>query len=181
MRQRPLGRTGCQVSEIALGGWPAVDDGPVPVLERALALGCTLFDAGSATAEERLGAALAAAGARDRVLVAARYGGDLSPAGARAALGAALARLRTDYVDLLVIDRPSLDQIRDGAVFEPLERFQREGQNRWYGVAVPSVAHGLAVLAASRAHAIEVPFGWAFRSAAAALLPAAARAGAAVL
>src|SRR5262245_52241125 len=179
MRQRPLGRTGCQVSEIGLASWPREDNGPVRVVRRALDLGCTLFDAGSPLAEELLGRALE--GERDRVVVAARYGSDLAPEAGRQALAAALRRLRTDYVDLLLVESPSLEQIRDGQVFEPLERFQREGQIRWYGAAVRTAAEGLAVLAASRAHAIEVPFSHAVPNAGVELMPAAGRAGAAVL
>src|SRR5689334_13481543 len=75
MRTRALGKTGLVVSELALGTWGLSGDGYGPVAEsdqnevidRALALGITLFETADSYAngamEKRLGERLAAAGA----------------------------------------------------------------------------------------------------------------------
>lgn len=100
MRKRPLGRTGIDVSELALGTWglsgeaygpiaPAVVDA---VLDRALALGIDVFDTsdayGRGEVEKKLGERLPEAG----VTIVTRIGTDLGAAIPRRRFDAAFVR-----------------------------------------------------------------------------------------
>jgi len=79
---------------------------------------------------------------------------DFSPAWLRAAVDGSLARLRTDYIDLLQLHNPPASAAADSAVFETLESLRQAGKIRHYGVscaaaedAAPFVdAPGLAAL-----------------------------------
>ena len=129
---RKLGTQGLEVSPIGLGlmsmsmsyGDAAErDEGEsIATIHRAIELGCTFFDTaevyGPYTNEDLLGRALAQAkGARDRVVIATKFGYrigsptpmasapsgglDSSPANIRRAVEGSLQRLRTDRIDLL--------------------------------------------------------------------------------
>jgi aryl-alcohol dehydrogenase-like predicted oxidoreductase len=88
MRARPLGRTGLEVSELALGTWafggdewgPARDDDAIALIRAAVDAGVTLVDAadvyGYGRAEEVVRRALAGIRA-DHVLVCSKAGNDV--------------------------------------------------------------------------------------------------------
>ncbi len=132
MQTRKLGTQGLEVSALGLGlmsmsmsyGDAAErDEGEsIATIHRAIELGCNFFDTaevyGPFTNEELLGKALAQAkGARDRVVIATKFGYrisgdapmaaaplsglDSSPANIRRAVDGSLKRLRTDRIDLL--------------------------------------------------------------------------------
>jgi aryl-alcohol dehydrogenase-like predicted oxidoreductase len=101
---------------------PADDDESIATIHRAIELGCDFFDTaelyGPFTNEELLGRALN--GRRDEVIVATKFGWDLTPEGERVGLNsrpdhirkvleAQLKRLGTDYVDLLYQHRVDPD------------------------------------------------------------------------
>ena len=125
---RTLGAEGLEVSALGLGlmgmthayGAPEERDEreSIATIHRAVELGCTFLDTAEAygphTNEELLARALAqlGAGARDRVIVATKFGFtfdangviegvDSRPAHVRAAVEGSLRRLRTDRIDLL--------------------------------------------------------------------------------
>jgi len=124
MRYRNLGRSGLKVSVVGLGcnnfGGALDADGAARVVHAALDAGITFFDTAAAYAagasEAHLGAALQ--GRRDKAVISTKFGGLGDPAlgeaagakGGRAyvrrAVDAALARLGTDYIDLLQLHRP---------------------------------------------------------------------------
>ena len=60
---------------------------------------------------------------------------DFSPGYLRAAVDRSLARLRTDYIDLMQIHNPPALVARDSAVFEMLDSLRRQGKIRHYGVS----------------------------------------------
>jgi aryl-alcohol dehydrogenase-like predicted oxidoreductase len=114
----PLGRSGLEVSAVGLGcnnfGRRLDLAGSRAVIDAALDAGITFLDTadvyGDGASERFIGEALA--GRRDRVVLATKFGlGPAdgpggSPANVRRAVTASLARLRTEWVDVLYYHRP---------------------------------------------------------------------------
>jgi aryl-alcohol dehydrogenase-like predicted oxidoreductase len=127
MQKRKLGKNGLEVSAIGLGlmgmshayGVPEERDEreSIATIHRAIELGCTFLDTAEAYGpfknEELLGRALKQLeGARDRVIIATKFGftfdangviagTDSRPAHIRAAVEGSLQRLQVDHIDLL--------------------------------------------------------------------------------
>jgi aryl-alcohol dehydrogenase-like predicted oxidoreductase len=127
MEKRKLGKNGLEVSAIGLGlmgmshayGVPEERDEreSIATIHRAIELGCTFLDTAEAYGpfknEELLGRALKQLeGARDRVIIATKFGftfdangviagTDSRPAHIRAAVEGSLQRLQVDHIDLL--------------------------------------------------------------------------------
>lgn len=159
MEYRRLGRTGLQVSSASLGaleigrdwgiqiegdfGRPEESDA-VALVHRALDLGINFIDTAPAyqLSEARLGKALH--DRRDEVYLATKVGEhysdqdgfsyDLDPTKCRASIEQSLRRLNTDVIDLLQIHSASVEVIREGTVFEVMQRFQEAGHVRYLGV-----------------------------------------------
>lgn len=151
MLYRMLGNTGLSVSQIGFGASPLGDvfgtTDPaecVRAVHRAVDEGINFFDVspyyGSTLAEERLGKALL--GFRHKVVLATkcgRYGDasfDFSAARIRKSIDESLARLQTDYVDLLQahdIEFGDIDQIVDETI-PALREVQRSGKARYIGI-----------------------------------------------
>jgi aryl-alcohol dehydrogenase-like predicted oxidoreductase len=154
---RPLGSTGIQISEIGFGTWaiggaaagtvgygPTIDDESLAALAEARRFGCTFFDTsnlyGWGHAEELLGEAFAA---RRHSVVIATKAGYVSPDGAQdfssgalyRSLEASLARLRSDYVDLLQLHNPPADALEDDWLCAALEAMKDDGLIRAWGVS----------------------------------------------
>ncbi len=156
MQYRTLGKSGLQVSRIALGGnawgakgrrgWGAYDAGESrPFIKRALDCGITFFDTADAynagESERILGAALLSYVPRDEVVLATKVGLPMSerPNGGGvgrkhliAAVEQSLQRLGTDYVDLLYVHR--LDGVTPIAeLMATLDEIVRAGKARYIG------------------------------------------------
>ena len=121
MKYRTLGRTGLQVSEVGFGGagighvWgPTTDEECIRAVGRALDLGINFFDTspmyGGGRSEENLGKGLA--GRRQEAIIATkvrlqneddRASMDNMAAAVRSSVEQSLARLGTDYVDVLQV------------------------------------------------------------------------------
>jgi len=176
MQRRPLGNTGITVSEIGLGAWQLAnpdwgvrDSGDaLGVVQAALDSGCDFFDTapgyGRGRSEEVLGQALEAV--RQQVTICTKFGHgaagttDFAATSLRASLEASLRRLRTDYVDILLLHNPP-PEIMDGTQaphYEELERLKSEGKLRVYGVSLDSRADLETVLATTHSGAVEVYF-----------------------
>jgi len=154
LRKRPLGRSGIEVSEIGLGAWQLGEEGwngpgeeeSFAIVDEALRLGCTFIDTapayGGNKSEEYLGRALE--GRRSEVVICTKFGhwGDGSPADFSAdrieeSVERSLRRLRTDYLDVLLIHSPAID-VMDGTKvrhYEVLQRLVDSGVIRSYGVS----------------------------------------------
>ncbi|MHB1491608.1 MAG: aldo/keto reductase, partial [Cellulomonas sp.] len=125
-----LGRTGLQISRIALGcmtygeptrgnhAWTLDEEASRPLIRRAVELGITFFDTANVysdgSSEEIVGRALAEYTRREEVVIATKVHGRMRPGPNGAGLSrkaifteidASLTRLGTDYVDLYQIHR----------------------------------------------------------------------------
>ena len=121
MKYRTLGRTGLTVSEVGFGGagighvWgPTTDEECIRAVRRALDLGINFFDTspmyGGGRSEDNLGRGLA--GRRQEAIIATkvrlqneddRASADKMVAAVRNSVEQSLARLGTDYVDILQV------------------------------------------------------------------------------
>lgn len=141
METRALGSTGLEVSVIGLGagriGGSDVDDGDVDrLIGSALDSGVTLVDTARSygLSEERLGRALA--GRRDHVVLSTKVGygvtgiPDWTGPCVEAGVNAALARLRTDRLDLVHLHSCGLELLERGDVVDALRRAVESGKVR---------------------------------------------------
>ncbi len=88
-----------------------------------------------------------------------------------------LRRMRTDYLDLLLLHGPSVEVIRSEDTLAVLERLQSDGKVNHIGVSVNSLKEAQAALAVRRFVAIEIDYSLLAQSAATEILPQAQRAG----
>jgi aryl-alcohol dehydrogenase-like predicted oxidoreductase len=147
VRYRPLGANGPQVSAIGFGAAPLGGEfgEPTRAVDCAIGLGIHFFDVspyyGRTLAETSLGIALE--GKRHRVILATKCGRyhlrefDFSRNRIRASIDESLARLRTDYVDLLQahdIEFGDERQIVEETI-PAMRELQREGKTRLIGIS----------------------------------------------
>lgn len=164
MQQRPLGRTGREVSAIGLGTWQlGADWGDVSeadataVLAASADAGVTLFDTadvyGDGRSEAIIGRFLA-----DRpghgITVATKMGRRLaqerenySPENFRAWTARSRHNLGVDTLDLVQLHCPPSAVIGDGATFDALDDLVADGAIAAYGVSVETCEQALAAIA----------------------------------
>jgi aryl-alcohol dehydrogenase-like predicted oxidoreductase len=156
MRRRVLGRSGLQVSELALGTWGLAGDGYGPVAEsdqdevidRALDYGINLFETadvyGNGAMEKKLGQRLA--DVQDAVIVT-KIGTDLDSKPKRkrfdleflkSAFEKSRERLRRDKLDVVLLHNPSPAAIENGEVAQWLQGLVDAGQLRTWGISAGS-------------------------------------------
>jgi len=166
MKYRQLGKTGLQVSEIGFGGWaiggsgygPTKDVESLSALETAWEHGVHCYDTadtyGHGHSEELLARFLKGK-PRDQIILASKVGWDFYHGGSkknfdadyiRFACEQSLKRLRVDVIDLYQLHNPTLDLIRKGDIFRPLENLKREGKIRFIGVSIHTEDDGLAAM-----------------------------------
>lgn len=180
MKHRPLGKTGLTVSEIGFGAWGIggrtsgttsygdTDDRiSLAALSRALDCGITFFDTSAAYGDGHSEALIgqAFAGRRDKVIVATKAGyeswgrpPDFSADAVVASTEKSLARLRSDYVDLLQLHNPSAEALGDDRLREALARLQAAGKIRAWGVSAKSPADALEALTKFGAPVVQANF-----------------------
>jgi aryl-alcohol dehydrogenase-like predicted oxidoreductase len=181
MRYRTLGKTGLKVSEVGFGAWaiggnafgnsygPTYDKSSVDAVRRALELGCNFYDTadayGHGHSEELLGQALKAG--RDDVIIATKVGADFYHDPPRMnftadylsfALAKSCERLQTDHVDLYQLHNPPIQLLRNGKIFEGLEKLVDAGKIRSYGVSIHDPEEGLLAMKNGRPAAIQAVF-----------------------
>lgn len=176
MNLRPFGTTGMQVSEIGLGAWQLanpdwnLDDKAeaLRIVEQSLAAGCNFFDTapgyGNGVSETLLGQALASA--RKDVIICTKFG--YSPEGVenfnteniRPILEGSLRRLRTDYVDILLLHNPERELMdgRTATQYAELEQLKQEGKIREYGVSLDWKIELETVIETTKSNAIELMY-----------------------
>jgi aryl-alcohol dehydrogenase-like predicted oxidoreductase len=158
MRKRSLGNTGLSVSELALGTWGLSGDGYAPVAEseqdavidRALALGVTLFDTadsyGKGAMEKKLGERLKE---KEATVIVTKLGTDrattparksFSPAFIRESFARSQERLQREVVDVVLLHNPSERTLERGEAAAVLEELKTKGSLRAWGVSVGSSA-----------------------------------------
>jgi aryl-alcohol dehydrogenase-like predicted oxidoreductase len=170
MKKRKLGKSGLEVSAIGLGcmgmsfayGQPVGKQEGISLIQAAVERGVTFFDTaeiyGPFTNEELVGEALAPF--RDQVVIATKFGFNVSPAGERQdglnskpehikqVAEASLKRLKTDRIDLFYQHRVDPDvPIEDvaGAVKELIQ----QGKVKYFGLSE------VGVQTIRRAHAVQ--------------------------
>ena len=157
MQERPLGSTGISVSELGLGTWGLSGDGysPLPeadqdaVIERALALGVTLFDTadsyGKGAMEARLGERLAA---HPQAVIVTKLGTDreasparkrFDPTFIRESFERSRERLKRDVIDIVLLHNPSDSTLARGEAGAVLQELQNAGRIRAWGASVEGV------------------------------------------
>jgi aryl-alcohol dehydrogenase-like predicted oxidoreductase len=198
MNYRPLGRTGLQVSELsfgtwAIGGsWGQTDEAEsLRALDRAIGEGVNFFDTADVYGDgrsERL-LARAAKGREDRVHIATKFcrAGDIRDPKTYTYdkvsewCENSLRRLERETIDLYQIHCPPIEILKDGSVFGVLDRLQREGKIRAYGVSVESVEEGLLCLEQPGVQALQIIFNIFRQKPIDTLLPEAKRRGVGLL
>jgi len=156
MRYRPFGRTGLQVSVVGFGCWPmagdrygAIEDGEaVKAIHRALDRGVNCVDTapayGAGHSEEVVARALETR--RKNVILVTKCGVKVPPAGQPGPLrdasrsnilqevDASLKRLRTDWVDVLLVHWPDPATPFEESM-RALEEVVKSGRARFVGVS----------------------------------------------
>lgn len=168
LAQRRLGSTGIDVSCIGLGtvkigrnegvkypaGFELPDDTQVRnLLSLSRELGVNLLDTAPAygTSEERLGQLLSD---RQQWIICSKVGEefidgqssfDFSGAHVRRSIERSLQRLKTDYLDIVLVHSDGNDEhiIRRTDCFDALRRCREDGLIRSFGISTKSIAGGL--------------------------------------
>lgn len=172
---KQLGNTNLNISTLSFGTWAiggawgkVNDTEALKGLDRAMDAGVNFFDTadvyGDGHAEELL--AKATKGKETEIHIASKFcrSGDISDPQNYSReqvsiyLDNTLRRLNRDTLDLYQIHCPPLEILKDGSVFEVLEKLKEEGKIRYYGVSVETVEEGLYVLENSNASALQVIF-----------------------
>ena len=198
MKYRDLGNTGIKVSEVSFGTWAiggawgkTNDQEALKSLDRAIGEGVNFFDTadvyGDGHSEELL--AKATKGKEDQIHIATKFcrmgninsKENYSYETVRTYCENSLKRLNREAIDLYQIHCPPLQVLKDGTVFEVLDRLQQEGKIRNYGVSVESVKGGLVCLDNPNVKALQVIFNIFRQKPLEELFPAAKQKGAGIL
>jgi aryl-alcohol dehydrogenase-like predicted oxidoreductase len=198
MEQRPLGRTGADVSVVGLGTWQLgadwgdVDDmTAADVLDAALDAGVTLLDTadvyGDGRSEIRIRQALAARS--ERPFVATKVGRradpftaeQYTPENLRAWVDRSRRNLAVETLDLVQLHCPPTAVYSEQRVYDALDALVADGALAAYGVSVETVAEGMTALQHPGVQSIQVILNVFRRKPLEELLPAAAKAGVGIL
>ena len=155
MRYKQFGKTGMQVSEMALGTWGIggvgwdthSEESRLDAIRAAVEAGVTFFDTAPAynagVAEQVLGKALADLGARKNVIISTKCGNeyinggyvkDGDPKKILRECEESLRNLRTDYIDLYLVHWPDPNTPFEETM-EALNRLKKEGTILHVGVS----------------------------------------------
>lgn len=175
MNYRALGNTGIKISEVSFGTWAiggswgkTNDQEALRSLEYAIDQGVNFFDTadvyGDGHSEELL--AKATKGKEDQIHIATKFcrQGDIfdpknySYETVRSYCEDSLRRLNREAIDLYQIHCPATEILRDGSVFEVLDRLKEEGKIRHYGVSVETVEEGLISLENPNVKSLQIIF-----------------------
>lgn len=176
MNKRPLGRTGLEVSEIGFGAWQLCNSYSWAEMDEQMAhrlvheaveRGINLFDTApnyAHTKSERvLGDALR--GKRDRVVLVSKFGH--TPEGPKeftvdwfwSSLDESLNRLRTDYLDVLLLHNPPAEMYAgEDPLWAALEEARMRGKIRHYGASLDFATEVEKCLANTNSEVLEILF-----------------------
>ncbi|WP_058826389.1 aldo/keto reductase [Haloferax sp. Q22] len=175
MDSRPLGTTGFDVSEVALGTWqlggswgPVTDEEAYDAIEAALDAGINFLDTadvyGDGDSERRIGDVLA--DRDDDVTVATKAGRRLDPHEADGYNRENLERfvdrsrdnLGMDTLDLVQLHCPPRDVYYRPEVFDALSDLRDAGKIDHYGVSVEKVEDGLKAIEYDGVETVQIIF-----------------------
>lgn len=140
---RTLGRTGWRISDVVVGSGRIKEQKGTDIVRLALDRGVTYVDTApdysAAGSEECVGKAIR--GVRDQVFLATRFctpwghlGAGTSVADYKRVVEESLARLGTDYVDLVHVHScDEVDRLMDPNMHEAFDRLRDEGKARFLG------------------------------------------------
>lgn len=165
MNFRKYGTTGKQVREIGFGAWQlgngrdwagtTSEADAISLVHKAIDSGCNFFDTapgyGNGHSETILGKALV--GRRDQVVLNTKAGHlangstDFSASGIRTSVEESLARLRTEYIESVILHNPPAECLSgDSPQMQELSLLYKEGKILAYGASVDSAADMRTVL-----------------------------------
>lgn len=185
MKQRALGSSGVNVSEVGFGVWTVAtgwwgeysDDEAVALLRHARDRGINFFDTADTYGEGRGETLLEKAfGADSDVVIGTKFGYDIyspwerkghverphdwTPAFVKYALEQSMRRLGRDHIDFYQLHNPRLDALQDDGLFEMLDGLVQAGTIGSIGVALgPAIGwrtEGLWAIENRPIHAIQV-------------------------
>lgn len=175
MEYRQFGKTDMKISELSFGTWAiggawgkTNDQEALNGLACAMEAGVNFFDTadvyGDGHSEELL--AKATKGKEDKIYIATKFcrAGDIhdpenySEESVTNYVDNSLRRLKREQLDLLQIHCPPIEILRDGSVFEVLDKLQQKGKIRHYGVSVETVEEGLLSMENPNVAALQVIF-----------------------
>lgn len=175
MKYNQLGNTDLNISELsfgtwAIGGaWGKLDDREaLKSLDKAMDAGVNFFDTadvyGDGHSEELL--AKSTKGKEASIQIATKFcrSADIhdqqtySMESVRAFCENSLRRLDREAIDLYQIHCPPMEILKEGSVFEVLEKLKEEGKIRYYGVSVETVEEGIFCLEHTKASSLQVIF-----------------------
>lgn len=176
MEERPLGKTGIEVTEVGFGAWQIgnlkdwgdmTDKDAVKLVHEAMDSGCNFFDTapnyGLGKSEELLGEAFQ--GKRDQVIINSKCGHQaddqqsFEPSNLIQSVEGSLKRLRTDYLDSLLLHNPPFEALSDDSPqFDVLKQLKKEGKIRAYGASVDTGKEVNQIINAMNSDVIEVMF-----------------------
>jgi aryl-alcohol dehydrogenase-like predicted oxidoreductase len=175
MKYRSLGLTELQVSEISFGTWAiggswgnVTDSDSLRALQTAIDQGVNFFDTadvyGDGHSEKLL--AQATKGKEHEIHIATKFcrSADIhnpevyTEKSVRAFCEASLKRLEREAIDLYQIHCPPLEILKQGLVFEVLDKLKAEGKIRYYGVSVETMEEGLFCMEQPNVSALQIIF-----------------------
>lgn len=175
MNYRQLGNTDLNISELSFGTWAiggswgnTNDKDALDGLHRAMEAGVNFFDTadvyGAGHSEELL--AKATKGKESDIHIATKFcrAGDINDPETYSEKQVtqycedSLKRLGRDQIDLYQIHCPPLEILKDGRVFDVLDKLKEQGKIRYYGVSVETVEEGLFCLEQPNVSALQVIF-----------------------
>lgn len=176
MNKRPLGNTGLEVSAVGFGGWQlcnsdswgGMDEATAHrLVDAAIEGGINLFDTApnyaDTKSERLLGEALQ--GRREGVVLVSKFGH--TPEGPKEftvdwfwqSLEASLRRLRTDYLDVLLLHNPPMEMYAGtDPLWAALESAREQGMIRHYGASLDFAAEVEQCLANTGSEVLEILF-----------------------
>lgn len=175
VKQRSLGSTGFQVSEIGLGAWqlggdwgPITEDNAHSILTAAEAAGVSFWDTadvyGAGQSESFIGRYNKKFPDTQRVLVTkAGRDGSLFPdkytfENLKKSIELSRERLDVDRIDLVQLHCIPFDELKRGSVFEWLETLKQSGLIRHYGASVETTEEALFCLEHSGVASLQIIF-----------------------
>jgi aryl-alcohol dehydrogenase-like predicted oxidoreductase len=175
MNYRELGNTGIMISEVSFGTWAiggswgrTSDTEAIKSLEYAIDQGVNFFDTADVYGDGHSEALLAKAtkGREDQIYIATKFcrQGDIydpknySYEKVNSYCEDSLRRLNREAIDLYQIHCPATEILKDGSVFEVLDRLKKEGKIRHYGVSVETVEEGLICLEYPNVKSLQIIF-----------------------
>jgi aryl-alcohol dehydrogenase-like predicted oxidoreductase len=166
MRRRPLGKTGLEVTELALGTWSLSGDGYGPaepieqdrVIDRAHALGIRLFETADVYAQGTMETKLGERLPRDdsTVIIVTKIGTDRQSSPGRKrfdrdylrqAVDASRKRLDRDRLDVVLLHNPAAVTLERGEATETMQTLAQQGVLQAWGVSAGSADIARAAIA----------------------------------